>query len=243
MKIQIIGTGGITSKDNPACLMVDDHILLDCGNGIVKALMKGAIDIYKIDTLLITHLHGDHFLDVPFLVLPRGFIPVNNTLRIICPKGTAKRLSVIKDLIYDDIEPFDVLCDKGRVVIEEFEDDTEFETEGYTIKAVRTDHGDCLDAYGYLISDYQSTLGVSGDSTMCEGIIKIMDEADVAVMDSSFPSQNASHMGADTLIALAEKYPNKAVVATHMNDRTMYERCGELPFNLVIPQDYDILHI
>ena len=243
MKIQMIGTGGITSRDNPACVLVDDHILVDCGNGIVKALMKGGVDIYNIDTLLITHLHGDHFLDIPFLVLPRGFIPMNNTLRIICPKGTTERLSVIKDLIYDDIESFDILCEKGRVLIEEFEDEKEFEADRYTFKTVRCDHGACLDAYGFIISDSCKTLGISGDSTMCEGVKRILTEADAAVMDSSFPNQNASHMGADTLVEAAENHPDKAVIATHMNNRGMYAEIQDLPCNLLIPEDYDIIQI
>ena len=59
----MIGTGAISVKQRSACSLVDDKILIDCGNGIVKTLLEQDVNINKIDTLLITHLHGDHFLD------------------------------------------------------------------------------------------------------------------------------------------------------------------------------------
>ncbi len=68
MKIKMIGTGAISVKERSACCLIDERILVDCGNGIVKTLLEHNVNTNKIDTLLITHLHGDHFLDIPFLI-------------------------------------------------------------------------------------------------------------------------------------------------------------------------------
>ena len=69
MKIKMIGTGSVSAIENNSSCLVDDKILIDCGNGIFKALLKQNISINDLDTLLITHIHGDHFLDLPFLIL------------------------------------------------------------------------------------------------------------------------------------------------------------------------------
>lgn len=49
-----------------ASAIIDDHILVDAPNGIIKYLKHLGYDILKIDTIIITHLHGDHFLIYPF---------------------------------------------------------------------------------------------------------------------------------------------------------------------------------
>ena len=61
MKINIIGSGSIGSGVMSASYLIDDHILVDVPNGVIKYLKHLNYDILHIDTILITHLHGDHF--------------------------------------------------------------------------------------------------------------------------------------------------------------------------------------
>ena len=66
MKVNIVGSGSIGSSFMSASAIIDDHILVDAPNGIIKYLKHLGYDILKIDTIIITHLHGDHFLIYPF---------------------------------------------------------------------------------------------------------------------------------------------------------------------------------
>lgn len=61
MKINIIGSGSIGADAMSASCLIDEHILVDVPNGIIKHLKNLNYDILKIDTIIITHLHGDHF--------------------------------------------------------------------------------------------------------------------------------------------------------------------------------------
>ena len=47
---------------------INDSILIDCGNGIHKALLRQNVDIKKIKYVFITHLHADHVGDMPTLI-------------------------------------------------------------------------------------------------------------------------------------------------------------------------------
>ena len=47
MKIKMIGTGSISVKERSSCCLIDDRILVDCGNGIVKTLLEQNVELVK----------------------------------------------------------------------------------------------------------------------------------------------------------------------------------------------------
>jgi len=65
-KVLILGSGSAmpTISRNPSAQYVfcnNRHILIDCGEGTQLQLRKYKVHLQKIDTILITHLHGDHY--------------------------------------------------------------------------------------------------------------------------------------------------------------------------------------
>lgn len=76
MKIRFIGTCaadyspllGTTFKDQldkdarrSSAVLVDEHLLIDCGHHVVESMRIQNISLSSIDVLLLTHLHGDHY--------------------------------------------------------------------------------------------------------------------------------------------------------------------------------------
>lgn len=49
----------------------DETILVDCGPASVRRLLEAGIELPSIDHLFLTHLHYDHCVDYPYLVLTR----------------------------------------------------------------------------------------------------------------------------------------------------------------------------
>ncbi len=52
----------------------DATFLIDCGASSLIAMKRFGIDPASIDAVLVTHLHGDHFGGIPFLVLDAQFV-------------------------------------------------------------------------------------------------------------------------------------------------------------------------
>lgn len=67
-RVVFLGTGAGTQGRirNPSALCISlstgNQILVDCGEGTSQQIMESqTVHFSKIDTVLITHLHGDHF--------------------------------------------------------------------------------------------------------------------------------------------------------------------------------------
>ncbi|MBW2337677.1 MAG: MBL fold metallo-hydrolase, partial [Deltaproteobacteria bacterium] len=43
--------------------------LLDCGASALISMKQFGVSLLDIDSILITHLHGDHFGGIPFFIL------------------------------------------------------------------------------------------------------------------------------------------------------------------------------
>ena len=95
MEINIIGSGSIGATDMSASTLIDKKILIDVPNGIVKHIKKLGYNTGEIESILITHLHGDHFFDIPFFMFDRYFQKNDNLVCIYCPKGTKEKVQLI----------------------------------------------------------------------------------------------------------------------------------------------------
>ena len=93
MKLKILGSGNIFSEDNYASYLIDNKILIDIPSGTCKTLKRLGINSRNIVDVLITHFHGDHYFDMPFMLLNKIYID-NNKLNIYCDDSG-------KDKIYD----------------------------------------------------------------------------------------------------------------------------------------------
>ncbi len=63
------------------------HILIDCGEGTQMQMRKFGVRFQRLDIILISHLHGDHFFGLVGLLSTMRLLGRNANLTIICPKG------------------------------------------------------------------------------------------------------------------------------------------------------------
>ncbi|GAB6283742.1 MAG: MBL fold metallo-hydrolase [Ignavibacterium sp.] len=73
MKLKFIGTcsGKVSLNRFHSSILISENdfsLLIDVGDGITKALIQQKIDITKIDSILFTHFHPDHYTGFPSLI-------------------------------------------------------------------------------------------------------------------------------------------------------------------------------
>lgn len=212
MKVELIGTGAIYTRYNSACTLVNDDMIIDFPNGTLKQLLKTNHNPNKIDKIVVTHFHGDHTADIPFLLMYKlkSKEEVNITT-VIGPIGVETK---VKQLFEAFNYSFEKIEDKVKFV--EL-NPNEITNIGYKIEAVQVLHKKEKPAYGYIID---GKIGFTGDSALCDGIEHIFSKSsDIVIADCSHIDGNLNHMGIDNLAYLLEKY-NKKIVATHIRDYT-----------------------
>src|SRR5262245_49522940 len=75
LKVTLIGTGGGPNVNlrrfGPSTLVEADNqrLLFDCGRGATLRLAEAGASLSDISKLFLTHLHSDHIVDLPDLLL------------------------------------------------------------------------------------------------------------------------------------------------------------------------------
>lgn len=230
MKVKLLGTGSIYSKSNCSSLIINKNILVDIGPGSVKMLLKEDYNIEDIDTILITHLHADHFLDISILLPNIYVLNPNYKIKIYGPKGCRKHIINLIRLLYDDFydecihQYFDFIELSSGLVIQ---------TNDYTIEAQEVTHSG-IDAYGFIIN---SKLGITGDSIFCDNIIDIYKNCDVVVADCSMVIGEQGHMGINDIEKLIKIDDSKKIIAVHHRESTKEILKQKALKNVIIGED------
>ena len=86
------------------CIYVDagsDRFLVDCGASSMIALRHWHVSPTSVNTILLTHLHGDHFGGLPFLLLDAQLVS-KRTQRLIVsgPPGTQARIQEAQEILF-----------------------------------------------------------------------------------------------------------------------------------------------
>ena len=219
MEINIIGSGSIGATDMSASTLIDKKILVDVPNGIVKHIKKLGYNTGEIESILITHLHGDHFFDIPFFMFDRYFQKNDNLVCIYCPKGTKEKVKLLFDIGFPG--DFDRINHAINVKFVEFDGESKIEGKDFVAYSKYVEHGNFEPAYGYIINLNNKKIGFSGDSKLCNAIENIVADTDISILDMSH-AQNVSpsHMGIEDIKYLCNKYKNKTIISTHMHEYT-----------------------
>ncbi|MEQ8833205.1 MAG: ribonuclease Z [Miltoncostaeaceae bacterium] len=76
-----------------------ERILIDCGEGTQRQLMRSGLGLVDLDLILITHLHGDHILGLPGLLKTYALRARERGLRIVGPTGLERLFDTLRPLV------------------------------------------------------------------------------------------------------------------------------------------------
>jgi len=105
MRIVFLGTGGtypskIRNVTSVAVQMPGEVLMLDCGEGTQRQLMRSSVSFMKIKKIFISHLHADHFLGLPGLIQSMSLNGREDDLHVFGPHGMSTTMDSMLSLGY-----------------------------------------------------------------------------------------------------------------------------------------------
>jgi ribonuclease BN (tRNA processing enzyme) len=221
MKLTVIGSGdafGSGGRFN-TCFRIETSgrdLLLDCGASSLPALKAQGVDPNAIDGVLLSHLHGDHFGGVVFLVMDGHFLSRRaRPLLIAGPPGTRERLDAALEIFFPRSTrnpwrfPWQVV---------EIAPGTPAEFLGLSVGTVEVVHQSGAPSTAVRISDGRRVLAYSGDTEWTDALISVATGADLFIVECYEHARAVpGHMN---WAKLSEKLPAlgaRKIMVTHMN--------------------------
>lgn len=183
MKLTIVGCAGTFPGPDSACssyLLEHDgfRLLVDAGNGSTGALQRSC-GLLDINAVILSHLHGDHYLDLITYTYARryhpdgspGPIPVHGPSDVEAHIAGAfgRPVDDLLSAVYD----FHPASGPGRVSIGPFDID---------LGAVNHP----IETYGMRITAGGRTLAYSADSGVSDELVKLARDVDVFLCEASY---------------------------------------------------------
>ncbi|MEM1364973.1 MAG: MBL fold metallo-hydrolase [Pseudomonadota bacterium] len=195
-------------------LVLDGHtVLVDCGLGVTRALADHGFALSNLRTIVITHLHSDHYLELGPLLHTAWVSGLSASVRVIGPEGLAAYWTHFIQSMAADIELR--IRDEGRpnlaeiVWIDVLE---EGQTHLGTIRmdAIRNDHPPLTDSFALSFKGARKHVVFSGDTAHLPALVELSWGADLLVHEAMLEEALAdvaqkAENGDDRLMAHLER--------------------------------------
>ena len=104
LDVVFLGTAGSTptARRAPAATLIrrgGDRILLDCGEGTQRQLLRSQIGLVDLDVVLLSHFHADHVLGLPGLLKTYDLRGREQGLELYGPSGLKELLAVFAPIV------------------------------------------------------------------------------------------------------------------------------------------------
>jgi ribonuclease BN (tRNA processing enzyme) len=231
-RVTFLGSGDAFAGGSrfQACLHLDggaQPLLLDCGATSLIALKRAGIDPASIGHVALSHLHGDHFAGLPWLILDGQFAKRTRPLVIAGPEGTKDRVEQTFEALYPGGPGAER---KFETQFREFETRTPFELGPARITAYPVVHSAGTAPHALRVEYAGKTIAYSGDTEWTDALPEAADGADLFICECNFFDKQApGHLDYRTLTENRDRIECDRIVITHMSEE-MLAHAGDAEF-------------
>ncbi len=224
MRLSILGSGAAFSEvGHNSAHVLDGKLLLDCGAPVTSLLPGMGGSVGDLEAILISHFHGDHVIHLPTLLVARRLQhPGAPPLRLIGPPGFLHHLKVLGETAFGTGLWSRIEAEDGPLWarVEEWEEGRSGEVAGYQVEAYSVIHAPELECLGYRIAIPGLSLGYTGDTTYCPGLLRLARSVDHLLCEcSSFSGPQPTHLWGEEVATLMRELPSLRLILTHLNER------------------------
>lgn len=249
MKIHFLGTGEAadSQRRNTSILIETDghHHLLDCGFTSAQAYLSRT-DSDLLETIWISHFHGDHFFGIPQLIL--HFYLQEREMPLLFLAGSAnlhETIEAVMELAYPGL----TAKLSFQLRYHQVEQDSAMTCNGLSWQCAPTDHSQ--EAYGLRLDTRSQAIYYSGDGRPTSRCTGLMQGCDLVIHEAySLKRGHSSHFSLEECLALSRNSTIGKLALVHLHQATreaVRSAKDQLPDHdstrILIPEDGDELQL
>ena len=220
MRLQFLGSGDAFGSGGrfQTCLHLsgpEQPILIDCGASSLIALKRAGLDPAEMGHVLLTHLHGDHFGGLPFLILDGQFSRRTRALVVGGPPGVRERVEAAMEVFFPGSSRVD-----RRFAVEfvDLREGTSTLAGPAGVTPFIVNHASGAPAYALRVEYGGKVIAYSGDTEWTDSLADAARGADLFVCEAYFYEKKIKyHLDYQTLRENRHRLDCRRVVLTHMS--------------------------
>jgi ribonuclease BN (tRNA processing enzyme) len=230
VRVRFLGSGDAFSSGGRlhTCFHLEggrEPLLVDCGASALAALKRDGLDPATIGFVALSHLHGDHFGGLPWLILDGRFSKRSRPLEIAGPPTTRERLKQVFAGLYPGAAEAELPFD---LQFAELIAGAQHELGPATVTPFEVNHESGAPSYSLRIEYGGRLITYSGDTAWTDSLREAAVGADLFICECNYFDQEVpGHLNYRTLVEHRAELDCKRLVLTHMGD-DMLERIDEV---------------
>lgn len=200
-------------------------LLIDCAEGTQDRIRYNHLRLQSINTIVISHLHGDHFFGLPGLLSTMHLCGRSETINIVAPRGAREVIETTFSLtgnhVAFPIEWTEMDFDEGEQRV--------FENKQCTVDAFRILH--TVPTYGFRITEVPRSIHAPRvyayccDTAYSEALVPHLQGVDLLCAECTFANEldtlaeQRQHLTAGQAGRLARQAGVKQLLLSHISAR------------------------
>jgi ribonuclease BN (tRNA processing enzyme) len=221
VKVRFLGSGDAFGSGGrfQTCIHLQSgasQLLLDCGASSLIAMRRFGVDPQAIDTVILSHLHGDHFGGVPFLILDGQFKRRTRPLIVAGPPGVEARVREAMEVFFPGSTRVERKFETRFV---ELADRAPVEVGPVRVTGFAVVHASGAPPFALRVAAEGKTVSYSGDTEWTESLIDAARGADLFIAEALFYDKRIKyHLDLTTLLQHRARLECRRLVVTHMGE-------------------------
>jgi ribonuclease BN (tRNA processing enzyme) len=178
------------------------------------ALRRAGIDPTTIDAIALTHLHGDHFGGLPFVILDGQFRRRTATLAVAGPPGARQRVGAAMEVFFPGSTS---VARRFAVDFVELIDGVARSVGGMTVTPFEVIHASGAAAHALRIDDGARIVTYSGDTEWTDRLLDAARGADLFVCEAyTYDRVVKFHLSHAAVREHRDAFGARRILLTHM---------------------------
>lgn len=231
MKLTVVGCGDAFGSGGrlQTCYHVDtgsERFLIDCGTTAILGLNRLGIDANGIGTILVSHLHGDHFGGLVWWLLHAQHVVKRTApLTIAGPVGIEARFIAAAEALFPGSTG---VQRRYELTFREYEAEKPQTIGPVVVTPFEVKHASGAPPYALRMECKGRTIAFSGDTEWVESLVPAGRGADLYLMECyAFEGDTRYHLSWSTIRQHLPRIGARHVLLTHMS-AGMLDRMGEV---------------